>query len=283
VLLSGAGAAGAAIQVAPSAIVFAATAPNAISSLTAVTVTNTGVSASLTNLALAVTAGFQIVNHTCPASLGPGQSCTAGVEFAPTNAGAQTGALTVTSSAAATASVPLSGMSLDFTLAVIGSASQTVAAGQTANFTLAITPLNGSGGTFTFACGSLPANALCLFNPATEALNGVTGNVTVEISTTKATAQLEYPPAWRVLPLACGLILLPFGWRRRKMLLLAALFLVLAGGVTSCTSSGGGSGGSGGSSGQGGSSGTPAGTYSIPVSAAAAGVQHSVTLTLTVD
>jgi hypothetical protein len=283
VLLSGAGAAGAAIQVAPSAIVFAATAPNAISSLTAVTVTNTGVSASLTNLALAVTAGFQIVNNTCPASLGPGQSCTAGVEFAPTNAGAQTGALTVTSSAAATASVPLSGMSLDFTLAVIGSASQTVAAGQTANFTLAITPLNGSGGTFTFACGSLPANALCLFNPATEALNGVTGNVTVEISTTKATAQLEYPPAWRVLPLACGLILLPFGWRRRKMLLLAALFLVLAGGVTSCTSSGGGSGGSGGSSGQGGSSGTPAGTYSIPVSAAAAGVQHSVTLTLTVD
>jgi hypothetical protein len=283
VLLSGTGAAGAAIQVAPSAIVFAATAPNAISSLTAVTVTNTGVSASLTNLALAVTAGFQIVNNTCPASLGPGQSCTAGVEFAPTNAGAQTGALTVTSSAAATASVPLSGMSLDFTLAVIGSASQTVAAGQTANFTLAITPLNGSGGTFTFACGSLPANALCLFNPATEALNGVTGNVTVEISTTKATAQLEYPPAWRVLPLACGLILLPFGWRRRKMLLLAALFLVLAGGVTSCTSSGGGSGGSGGSSGQGGSSGTPAGTYSIPVSAAAAGVQHSVTLTLTVD
>jgi hypothetical protein len=283
VLLSGTGAAGAAIQVAPSAIVFAATAPNAISSLTAVTVTNTGVSASLTNLALAVTAGFQIVNNTCPASLGPGQSCTAGVEFAPTNAGAQTGALTVTSSAAATASVPLSGMSLDFTLAVIGSASQTVAAGQTANFTLAITPLNGSGGTFTFACGSLPANALCLFNPATEALNGVTGNVTVEISTTKATAQLEYPPAWRVLPLACGLILLPFGLRRRKMLLLAALFLVLAGGVTSCTSSGGGSGGSGGSSGQGGSSGTPAGTYSIPVSAAAAGVQHSVTLTLTVD
>jgi hypothetical protein len=283
VLLSGAGGVGAAIQVAPSAIVFANTAPNAISSATTVTVTNTGISASLSNLALAVTAGFQLVNNTCPAALGPGLSCTAGVEFAPASAGAQTGSLTVTSSAvAAGASVPLSGMSLDFTLAVVGSASQSVAAGQTANYTLAITPLNGSGGTFTFACGSLPANAFCLFNPSTETLNGTTGNVTVEISTGKATAQLTYPAAWRVLPLVCGLVLLPFGWRRcRKAFLLAALLALLAAGASSCASSGGGTGGTGGEGG--GSGGTPAGTYSISVSAAAGGVQHSVNLTLTVD
>ena len=75
--------------------------------------------------------------------------------------------------------------------------------------------------------------------------------------------------------------MLPFGWgRRRKALLLATLLAILVGGVTSCTSSGAGTGGSGG---EGGSGGTPAGTYSIPVTAAAAGVQHSVTLTLTVD
>jgi hypothetical protein len=282
VLLSGTGAAGAAIQVAPTTIVFATTAPNSISSTTTVTVTNTGISASLSNLALAVTAGFQIVSNSCPAALGPGLSCTAGVEFAPTSAGAQTGTLTVTSSAVATgASVPLSGMSLDFTLTVIGSPSQTVAAGQTADYALSITPLNGSGGTFTFACGTLPANTLCLFNPATETLNGVAGNVTAGISTTAATGHLMEPALWRILPLACGLILLPFGWRRRrKALLLVALLAILAGGVSSCASSGGGSGGSGG---QGGSGGTPAGTYSIPVTAAASGVQHSVTLTLTVD
>jgi hypothetical protein len=256
-----------------------------------VTVTNTGVSASLSNLALAVTAGFQIVNNTCPTALAPGLSCTAGVEFAPTSAGAQTGTLTVTSSAVATgASVPLSGMSLDFTLTVIGSASQTVAAGQTADFTLVVTPLNGSGGTFTFACGTLPANALCLVNPVTETLNGVTGNVMVQISTTAATGLLIEPASWRILPLACGLILLPFGWRRRrKALLLVALLSILVGGISSCTSSGGGSGGTGGESGSGG---TPAGTYSIPVSASANGVTRFVTdpttgaqqnLTLTVD
>jgi len=289
VLLSGAGVVGAAIQVAPTAIIFATTAPNAISSPTTVTVTNTGISASLSNLALAVTAGFQIVSNTCPAALAPGLSCTAGVEFAPTSAGAQTGTLTVTSSAVATgASVPLSGMSLDFTFCFgnggppcVTTSSQTIAAGQTADYMLAITPLNGSGGTFTFACGTLPANALCLFNPATETLNGITGNVTVEISTTAATARSTDPAVWRILPLACGLVLLPFGWRRRrKSLLLVALLSILVGGASSCASSGGGSGGSGG---EGGSGGTPAGTYSIPVTATAAGVQHSVTLTLTVD
>ena len=289
VLLGGTGAAGAAIQVTPSAIVFATTAPNAIGSPTTVTVTNTGISASLSNLALAVTAGFQIVNNTCPAALAPGLSCTAGVEFTPTSAGAQMGTLAVTSGAATGASVPLSGMSLDFTLCFgsagppcVTTSSQTVAAGQTADYTLAITPLNGSGGTFTFACGTLPANALCLFSPATETLNGITGNVLVQISTTAATARSMEPAVWRrILPLACGLVLLPFGWgRRRKALLLATLLAILVGGVTSCTSSGAGTGGSGG---EGGSGGTPAGTYSIPVTAAAAGVQHSVTLTLTVD
>jgi len=289
VLLSGTGAAGAAIQLAPTAIVFATTAPNSISTPTTVTVTNTGVSASLSNLALAVTAGFQIVSNTCPTALAPGLSCTAGVEFAPTSAGAQTGTLTVTSGAVTTgASVPLSGMSLDFTFCFgnggppcVTTSSQTIAAGQTADSMLAITPLNGSGGTFTFSCGTLPLNALCLFNPASETLNGATGSVTVEISTTAATARAADPAVWRVLPLVCGLVLLPFGWRRRrKALLLAALLAILAGGVSSCASSGGGTGGSGG---QGGSGGTPAGTYSIPVTAAASGVQHSVTLTLTVD
>ena len=63
------------------------------------------------------------------------------------------------------------------------------------------------------------------------------------------------------------------------MVLLAALLSILAGGVSSFTSSGGGSGGSG----SGGSGATPAGTYSISPSANSSGVEHSMTLTLTVD
>ncbi len=286
VLLTGTGTAGAAIQVTPGAIVFATTGVGAVSTQTLITVTNTGISASLSNLTLAVSAGFVLVNNACGATLGPGLSCTAAVEFAPTTGGAQTGTLTVTSSAVtAPTSVPLSGVGLDFTLTVSGSSTQTVSAGQTASYTLAITPLNGSQGTFTFVCGTLPANAVCTFNPVTETLgSGVVGNVTVEISTgaVGTLVRPRSPPEWGLIPLVCGLVLLPLGWRRlQKALMLVALLSIFIGGVASCTSSGGGSKGS--SGGSGGSGGTPAGTYSIQASAASSGVEHSVLLTLTVD
>jgi hypothetical protein len=98
--------------------------------------------------------------------------------------------------------------------------------------------------------------------------------------------------------LACGLLLLPLTFRRRrKALLLVALLAILAGGISSCTSSGVGLGGSGGSGGSGNGAGlTPTGNYTIPVNVTMyAGstsstnfVTHPVTaptgpLTLTVD
>ena len=289
VSLSGAGAAGAAIEVTPGAIVFATTGVGTVSTPTPITVTNTGISASLSNLTLAVSAGFVLVNNACGVTLGPGLSCNAAVEFAPATGGAQTGSLTVTSSTVATAvSVPLSGVGFDFTLTVSGSSSQTVSAGQTASYTLVITPLNGSQGTFSLVCGTLPANSVCTFNPVTETLgSGVVGNVTMEISTGGVGTLVRpgSPLEWRLLSLACGLVLLPLGRRRRrKALMLLALLSILVGAVSSCVSSGGGTGGSsGGSGGSGGTGSTPSGTYSISASAASSGVEHSVLLTLTVD
>jgi hypothetical protein len=285
--LSGTGAVSAGIQVTPATISFATTGVAQTSGPTTLTVTNSGTLTSLSDLALAVPAGFQLANNNCAATLGPGLSCTSQVEFAPTTAGAQTGNLTVTSSTVTTgASVPLNGMGFDFTVAVSGSSTQTVAGGQIASYTLAITPLSGSSGTFTVQCGTLPAYALCTFNPANETLSsGVTGNVVVQVSTgsSGSSARLAGPGGWNAVPLLCGLVLLPLGWKgRRKALRMAgllALLAILAGGVSSCTSSGGGGG-----SGPGGGSGlTPAGTYSIPANVVSNGVEHSVTLTLTVD
>jgi hypothetical protein len=217
-------------------------------------------------------------------------SCTVGVEFAPVAAGSQTGSLSVTTSTLATgASVPLSGMGFDFTVAVSGSGTQTVSGGQSASYTLVLTPLDGSSGTFSLACDSLPTDALCVFTPSGETLNaGVTGNVAVQISTgsTSGSARLRRPGLWTAVPVLCGLLLLPLGWKRRRRFFHATLLLVLltllAGGVVSCTSSGGGTGGGGGGGGGGGNT-TPAGTYAIPVTVTSIGVSHSATLTLTVD
>jgi hypothetical protein len=63
------------------------------------------------------------------------------------------------------------------------------------------------------------------------------------------------------------------------------LLAIMTGGITSCLSAGisKSSGGSGGSGGQGGGSGTPAGTYTIPVTVSSNGITQQVDVTLTVD
>jgi hypothetical protein len=289
VALSGTGGGLGAIQATPATLSFGEVGVGTSSSATVVTVTNP-TAFGLSNLAFATTTGFSLANNTCAPTLGAGASCTVGVIFAPASSGAQTGSLTITSStASASAVVSLAGTGLDFTLAPVGSTSVSVSSGETADFTLSITPLNGSQGTFTFQCGTLPANAVCAFNPTTETLNaGVTGSETVEISTGQsvAVARSNRPVRWRAIPVVCGLLLLPLGWwKRRRSLWMGAILAILMGSVSSCTSSGGGSGGGpgGGTSGESTANATPAGTYTIPVTVTSAGVQHIVNLTLTVD
>ncbi|MGB6974702.1 MAG: choice-of-anchor D domain-containing protein [Terracidiphilus sp.] len=285
VALTGVGGLAGAVQVLPGLLTFATTGVGTTSAVQTVTVTNTSATVSLTDMALSVSSGFALSGSTCPTTLGPGASCTAGVEFAPTSAGAQTGTLTVASSALpASAQVPLSGMGFDFTLTTTGQTSQTVASGLTASYTLSLTPLRGSTGTFTFSCGSLPANTVCVFNPASEQVAAnTTGSETVQVETGHAaqTASAETPAGWGGLQLGLGLLLLPLAWRRRRKALLLVLLLgVLAGGLASCAGAGGDL--AGGSTGSGGAN-TPAGTYSINMMATAHGVSHQVTVSLTVD
>jgi len=288
VALSGTGDGLGAIEATPAVIAFSTVGIGTASAPTTLKVTNPGTT-DFNNLALAVSAGFQLAGNTCAATLGAGASCNAGVEFAPTTAGAQTGNLTITSStASAGALVALSGMGFDFTLTASGSTAQTVSSGQTAKYTLVITPLGGSQGAFALQCGTLPANAICLFTPPNETVGaGATGNVTAQISTghSGSSAYLIKPSGWKLLPLACGLLLFPLACQRRRVLRLCALLAILVGGVSSCASAGGGTGGGpGGGSGSGSGSGsTPSGTYSIPLTVSSNGVQHSVTVTLNVD
>jgi hypothetical protein len=182
-------------------------------------------------------------------------------------------------------------MGFDFTVTFSGTSTQSVASGQSASYTIVLTPLAGSSGTFTFACGTVPSNSICTFNPAGETLNaGVQGNVVVQVSTggSTTTARSKAPGGGNVLPLVCGLLLLRLGWKWRHKnphgAVQFALLAILGVGVVSCTSSGGGTGGGAGSSGRSGGSGTTsAGTYSIPVTVTSTGISHSVTLTLIVE
>jgi hypothetical protein len=77
----------------------------------------------------------------------------------------------------------------------------------------------------------------------------------------------------------CALVLLPWGWKRRRRALLQIALAAILGGICGCAGSGGGTGG--GSGGGGGI--TAAGTYPIPVSVTSTGVTQTVNLTLTVD
>jgi hypothetical protein len=268
----------------PAQLTFPVVAVGQSSAALPVTISNSS-AYSIGSLTLAVSAPFVLTQNACTGSLAAGANCTAAVIFQPTASGTATGALTVTSAAITVpANVALSGMGFDFTAAVSGSSSLTISAGQTADYVVSINPVNGAQGAFTYTCGTLPANALCIFNPTTTTVSaGATGNVTVEISTgTSGLARSNGPAGWRVLPLACGLLLLPLAiGRRRKALLLIVLLAVMAGTVSSCASSGGGTGGRSGGSGNG--LGTPPGTYTIPVTVSSTGISHAVSVTLTVD
>ncbi|MFZ0747020.1 MAG: choice-of-anchor D domain-containing protein, partial [Terracidiphilus sp.] len=285
VALSGTGGLAGAVQLQPVSLNFPTTGVGMTSSAQNVTVTNTG-TVPLSDLALTISSEFQLAGNTCTTTLGVGASCTAGVTFVPSVAGQQTGNLTVASSAMATnVQAPLSGMGADFTAALSGASSQTVASGQTATYTLALTPINGSAGTFTFQCSALPANAFCTFDPGSEtvAANNA-GSATVLIATghSLSAGRTSGMPGWGAVPMVCGLLLFPLAWkRRRKVLLLFVAGILVIGGLSSCSGSGGGTGGT--PPGGQGNSITPAGTYSIPVAVVSNGVSHTVTLSLTVD
>lgn len=265
-----------------------------------VTITN-GTGNALSSLSVTAAAPFAVTQNGCTGTLAAGADCTLAIVFAPTVSGVASGTLTVNSGvggASATVSLsgtgmPSSGSGFSFTVAFQGASSKTVAAGQTASYALLITPSGGSGA-FTFSCGTLPTGALCLFSPPAQNLNsGVQGNVLAEISTTSAQAaqskgpEGSQPGSRRTLALVCGFFLLPFALRRgRSIASLALLAVALVFGLSSCTASGGGFGGgdcTGSSCSQGGGQGTPAGTYTIPVTVRANGISQTVDVVLTVD
>jgi hypothetical protein len=217
----------------------------------------------------------------------PGESCTISVTFSPIDAGSGSGTLTLTDNAG-TQTVRLSGIGMDFAV-TSSTTSQSVSAGQTANYSLTLAPQGGFSQMVNLACTGAPSESTCTLTPNTVTFNG-TASVAVAVSTT---APSLAPPQGRFLPpgmkglrgmfwlyallwLASVLALAVARKRRAAWLLGAGLLIVVL--WSAC--------GGGGTTTPPPTAGTPAGTYTVDVTATDASTStltHTVQLTLTVN
>jgi hypothetical protein len=169
--------------------------------------------------------------------------------------------------------------------------SQSVTDGQSATYTLTLTPEGMFGSPINFSCSGLPVMANCVFSPGSVTPNSSTVTTTLTITTVGRTAPAV--SAWPRLPgnrptfyvlgaLAELLVLLGFAWlnvnsagvrRMRRAVTLAGLLLIVVGSLAACAGSS--------------KPITPRGASQVQVTASSSGananVSHSVGLTLAVE
>lgn len=176
-----------------------------------------------------------------------------------------------------------------FSTALAGS-QMSLSPGTTGIATLNVTSVDNMSGNVTFACSGLPSETTCTFSPASVAVSGTapSASTTLTVQTTAPkTSSLEGPVRGAAL-LAFGFMLMGGIFvaggdsRNRKVrlivgaLVLFAIFLPFVG----C---GGGGGGGGGGSGGHSDPGTPAGTYTVTVTATSGTLSHNFTFSLAVQ
>jgi hypothetical protein len=257
-----------------------------------VTITNTGTGVLTISSVSTSPADFGNLNA-CGSSIAVGSSCAIGVFFDPTASGARTGTLTITDDATGSPqTVALSGTGQDFALAVPVSTA-TVAAGQTASYTVAVSPGGGFNQSVSLSCTGAPALSACTVSPNPVILNGSTASsVTVTVTTTAPATVFPDPPSTRPHfpnnshPLVLVLVLLALalavsrGSQAKRPLAVRCLLV-----VTLCT--GVGLVACGGGTSVPPKPGTTAGTYSLTVSgtftSGSTTLAHNTKLTLVVQ
>jgi len=313
IVLTGTGASEPLVSLSESSLGFGSQIVTTSSSAQTVTLSNTGEMAlSISSIALtgADASDFTETNN-CGSSLNTGASCTISVTFKPTVGGVRTAALSITDNAPGSPQmVTLTGTGADFALTYTSSGT-TITPGQTASYTLTVSPAGGFNQAVALSCSGAPQAATCTVSPASLTLNGSSGSTaTVTVSTTAPSSALRDPgPARPALPnrgwphgspllllvLLAALTVAALGarpGRERRILVggrsalprepkglpyLAAALLVI---LTWAACGGGGGGGAH-------NPGTPAGSYTLTVTATytsgSTSLQHTLTLPLTVD
>ncbi|MFZ0318827.1 MAG: hypothetical protein WAL56_06850 [Candidatus Sulfotelmatobacter sp.] len=245
------------------------------------------------------------VNTTCDASALAGAQCTlspanpiaingspvtvTALVNIPTNASPGTYNINVNMQDAGPSGIPVHSLALpltviqDFTLGSLTPATQSITAGQSANYNFSVLPVGASfSGAVTLSCSGGPTASLCSFTPNPITPGTSSAAVVMSISTTAASASSFRPGLsyglWLAIP---GLALLAAGRHRKKEgrrllpLWLCGLFLF---GLLLSSCGGGGTNGGGGGDGGGGSGGqqqgTQPGTYTIVVTGTSGTLTH---------
>ena len=257
-----------------------------------VTVSNAG-AANLHISSIVATAGFS-VQSTCSTSspLAPGADCPLNIAFSPVSVGNATGTVTVTDDAngsphvisvqgVGTAAAPP-----DFSIAMSGP-SLAIGRQNTASITANVTPAGGFTGNITLTCSGMPSHAACSFNPSSLHADGSNAPLSSSVTVSTGLANVAAVPHADGTYLAAitgmgtglfGFAFLPFAWRGRKPgtlgrivpFLLLAIILCL--GLVGCGTLGGQT-----------SVKTPAGSYTITVTAASGSTSHSSSFALVVQ
>ncbi len=288
VALSGTGIAGPGVSLTPVSLVYPATGVGLTALAQTLTLTNNG-GQPLTISGVAVSPGFAIALNSCAATVAIRGSCSLTTVFAPTAPGTIAGTLTFTDNAVSgIQTTSLSGTGIDFTLAAAGATSATIAgSGASVAYALQLSSLSGLSGNVALSCSGAPANSLCTVTPGIGALGATTPVVvTIETAVTAKVAEAHPsrpPRSIRPARMILLALLLPIAFFQRRryprfarlVVLLCTLGVLSSCGASRAIPATGGTGGGG--------TPTPPGTSTLTVSGSAAGLTHSVNLTLVVQ
>jgi hypothetical protein len=278
------------VSVAPTSLAFGSQTVNTTSTAKTVTLTNgANVALTINSISFSGANGSDFSQtNTCPlspATLAAGGTCTISVTFTPTTTAAESATLTISDNNGNSFQqlVTLTGTGTasgapDFTVSV-SPASSSVTAGATANFTVTITSITGFNSAVAVTCAGAPPASTCTLNPTsvTPAANA-TATINGTIATTVRT--LAPPPlSFRAPPrfpvwlwgfMSCVLAILA-AWaatrRTRKLAFGFGVLSLLA--LTGCSGPLHG--------------GTPAGPYTVTVTATSGSLTHPTNFTLNVN
>ena len=278
-------------QLSPASLTFGNQAVGSTSPAQTVTLSNTG-GVALSIAGIAASGDFAQTNN-CGSSLAPSGNCAISVTFTPAAPGARTGNLSVTDNVMGSPQiVSLTGSSAtpDFSLSV-SPLSATVTAGQSAAFTLTVTPSGGFNQKLSLSCAGAPQGGTCMVSPSDLTANGSSASmVSISLSTTaRGAATAERKPrriSARLLGdmllarILCSIVApvllatLVAGRRRQVRLTLGlAMFMIQLAGCNTAGESAIAN------------TGTPAGAYTLTLTGTSGSTaqSHSTTATLNVE